>query len=352
MAKRDYYEILGVKKDVSEEELKKAYRKLARKFHPDVNPGDKEAEQKFKEASEAYAVLSDKEKRAQYDRLGREAFSFGGPGGAGPFEAGGPFGGFEFDLGEVFGGGKRTGRAGRATGFRTSGDFRDIFSDLFTGGGEPGGRAIPRRGADMEATAAISFRDAVEGTTVALGMQRPRECARCGGSGNVDDRVCTACQGAGVVAGSESVKVRIPEGVRDGQKIRIRGQGGAGMGGGPPGDLIVQIQVPLHPFYERRGDDIHIELPITLAEAIQGGEIEVPTIRGPVRAKIPAGTQGGQTFRIKGKGVKKAKGGQGDHYYKVQIHIPKDLPAPIRNEIEKIDALYPEHPRANLKTAL
>lgn len=347
MAKRDYYEILGVKKDAPEDEIKKAYRKLARKYHPDVNPDDKQAEAKFKEASEAYAVLGDKEKRAQYDRVGREAFSFGGEGpfgGGGPFGAGGAPFGVEFDFTE-FGGGRRGGRT------RGGGDFRDIFSDLF-GGGRAEARTGPRRGADVEASTSISFRDAVHGTTVQLSLQRQKECPACGGRGHVDNRVCQSCGGTGVVSGVDTVRVKIPEGVRNDQKIRIRGKGAPGQQGGPPGDLLVRIQVPSHPFYERRGDDIHIELPVTLGEAIRGAEIDVPTIHGPVRAKIPPGTQSGQTFRLSGKGVRKSKDGHGDQYYRVLIHIPREVSEGVRESLDEIERHYGESPRAGLKVAL
>ncbi|MDX1583087.1 MAG: J domain-containing protein [Thermoanaerobaculia bacterium] len=345
MADRDYYDILGVKKDASEAEIKKAYRQMARKYHPDVNPDDKEAERKFKEASEAYAVLGDKEKREQYDRVGKEAFNFG---------EGGPFGGagFEgFDFGFEFPGGGR-GRS-RRTGFRQSrggGGFADIFSDLFGGGAQYQER--PRKGSDVEAGTTLDFRDAVRGTTVALTMQRQTECPKCGGVGHIDNSVCPQCHGTGVTTSPDTVRVKIPEGVRDGQKIRLSGKGSAGVQGGPAGDLFVRINVRPHRFYERRGDDIHIELPVTIGEAMRGGEISVPTIHGPVRAKIPAGTQGGQVFRLSGKGVRKSKGtGYGDHYYKIQVAVPKDGTS-ATEAIDAIESLYGHDPREGLETDL
>lgn len=304
MAEKDYYELLGVKKTAAEEEIKKAYRSLAKKYHPDKNKGNKEAENKFKEISEAYAVLSDKEKREQYDRLGREAFHFGGGGGAG----GNPFGGFDF---AEFANRARAGAGGRG-GRRSSGGFTDIFSDLFGGGGFEQG---PARGQDLEAEITIPFRDAVLGTTLDL-----------------------------QVANGSRIKVKVPEGVRDGQRIRLRGKGGSSATGGPAGDLNVLVHVTPHPLFERKDNDIHIDLPITIGEAIQGAEVEVPTIHGPVRAKIPAGTQGGQTFRLSGKGVK-----SGDHYYRVQIRVPKEAP---RDAIESIEAAYGENPRTKLKVTL
>ena len=305
MAEKDYYEILGVKKTASDDEIKKAYRTLAKKYHPDKNKGNKEAENKFKEISEAYAVLSDKEKREQYDRLGREAFSFGGAGGANPFA------GFDFS--------QFTDRVRRAGGGRRStstGGFTDIFSDLFSGGGFEEG---PSRGGDIEAELTIGFREAVLGATMDLTVNGSR------------------------------IKVKIPEGVSDGQRIRLRGKGAPGGMGGQAGDLNVLVHVKSHPFYERRGDDIHIDLPITVGEAIHGAEVEVPTIHGPVRARIPPGTQGGQTFRLRGKGVKKKGGGYGDEYYRVQIMVPRSAPPEAVNQLE---SQYGENPRANLKVTL
>jgi len=307
MADKDYYDILGVKKSATDDEIKKAYRNLAKKHHPDKNKGDKSAETKFKEISEAYAVLSDKEKRDQYDRLGKEAF-----GGGNPFGPGGPFAGFDFS--QFSNRGRRGGTRTRTT---TSGNFTDIFSDLFGGGGGPAGAGFEpeMRGPDTEAELTIDFRDAVLGSTMDLNVN------------------------------GSHVKVKIPEGVASGQKVRIRGKGGVSYPGGQPGDLNVVIHVRPHPFFERKGDNIHIDLPITVSEAVRGGEIDVPTIHGPVRARIPAGTQGGQTFRLTGKGVKK----KGDHYYRVLIVLPKDPPA---DAVEKIESAYAENPRANLKTAL
>lgn len=320
MAEKTYYDILGVKKSATEDEIKKAYRKLARKFHPDMNPNNKEAEARFKEISEAYTVLSDKEKRTQYDRLGKEAFSFGGPGG-GPFGGGGPGGfGVEFDLGDLFRG--RTGArgGGRRSSARET-DFSDLFSDMFSGRAQTG----PQRGSDIEAEATIDFRDAVHGTTLQLTL--PNQNA--------------------------PVRVKIPEGVGDGQRIRIPAKGTPGHNGGPPGDLIVLIHLRPHPFFERRGNDIYTEVPITIAEAIRGAEIEVPTIWSPVRAKIPPGTQSGQTFRIKGQGVRRGKNATpGDHYYRIQIAVPKKVPASVQEALDELEKAYGENPRANLKVTL
>jgi molecular chaperone DnaJ len=301
MAEKDYYEILGVKKTATEPEIKKAYRDLAKKFHPDKNKGNKDAENRFKEISEAYAVLSDSEKRSQYDRLGAEAF---GPGGANPFA------GFDFSqfMGGGGGGGGRGRRSRRSTGGGgTTMDFTDIFGDLFGGGG--GGFAQQQEPQEMQAELTIDFRDAILGSTMSLQVN------------------------------GESMKVKIPEGIGDGQKIRVR-----------RGNMPIQITVRVkpHPLFERRGDDIHIDLPITVGEAIRGAEVEVPTIYGPSRIRIPAGTNSGRTMRLSGKGVKR-KAGAGDQYCRILVSVP---PAAPDDAVSAIEAAYGENPRTNLKTAL
>ena len=294
MAEKDYYELLGVKKTATDAEIKKAYRELAKKFHPDKNKGNKDAENRFKEISEAYAVLSDTEKRAQYDRLGREAF---GPGGANPFAG--------FDFSQFAGGGARGGRRGGGGRRSSTIDFTDIFGDLFGGGGA-GFEPEPQ---EATAEVTIDFRDAIQGTTITLQLN------------------------------GDTMKVKIPEGIGDGQKIRAR-----------KGNIPVQITVRVraHPFFERRGDDIYIDLPVTVGEAIRGAEVEVPTIHGPSRIRVPAGTQGGRTMRLSGKGVKK-KSGTGDQYVRIQIVIPPDAPG---EAVEAIEQAYRENPRANLRTSL
>jgi molecular chaperone DnaJ len=310
MAEKDYYQLLGVKKTATEDEIKKAYRALAKKYHPDRNKGNKEAENKFKEISEAYAVLSDAEKRAQYDRLGAEAFSFGGGGGGGN-----PFGGFDFS--QFMRAAEGAGARRRSTRGAPSG-FTDIFSDLFGGGGG-GFEQAAVRGNDINAELTIDFRDAVLGTTMDL------------------------------QAHGDHIKVKIPEGVADGQTIRLRGKGSPGSSGAPAGDLNVLVHVRPHPFFERKGDDIYINLPITIGESVKGAQIDVPTIRGAVKARIPPGTQGGQTFRLSGKGIKRKNGNYGDQYYRVEIVVPRDAP---HDAVEKIESHYKEDPRSNLKSAL
>lgn len=350
MAERNYYEILGVSRTASEDEIKKAYRKLARKYHPDVNKDDKEAEKKFKEASEAYAVLSDAKKRKEYDEFGSNPFARGAhtgrpgagfPGGA-PGGGAGPFG-FDFDFSQ-FGGAA----GGRRQSARGAGNFADIFSEMF-GGGAAG--PAPQRGADVEAEATLDFGDAIRGTTIELRASGQKECPTCHGMGNIGNKVCSTCRGTGVVPDLRTSKVKIPAGVRDGQKIRLRGKGSPGVHGGSAGDLLVHVKVRPHPFFERRGDDIHTEVPITVGEAVNGAEIDIPTIHGVTRARIPSGTQGGQTFRLSGKGVA-GKAKSGDHYYKVQIAIPRTLDDEGRAAIDSIERAYGENPRAKLRTDL
>ena len=284
---KDFYAILGVPKDASAADIKKAYRKLARKYHPDTNAGDLEAEKKFKDITEAHHVLSDPEERQQYDAIramGGARFAPGGAGGAGAA-------GFEDLFGGLFGGG--TGRHSR--GFST-GNIPPEFADLFGGGFGGGGgfQAPPQRGADRQATTTISFAGSIRGTTI--GLREP--------SGEVID-------------------VRIPAGIRDGQKVRVRGKGGPGSGGA--GDLMVTVHVTPHPFFAREGDNLRIHVPVTFNEAVLGAQIDVPTVDGPtVKMKVPAGTNSGRTLRLKGKGVKTSKGA-GDLLVTIDVVVPQNL---------------------------
>jgi DnaJ-class molecular chaperone len=304
MAETDFYEILGVKKTATDDEIKKAYRSLAKKFHPDKNKGNKDAENRFKEISEAYAVLSDTEKRGQYDRLGREAFQYGtgGPGGPG----GAQYGGFDFS--QFMGGGAQA-RGGRRT-TRGGGGFTDIFSDLF--GGAAGGFE-QETAPEFQTETTIDFRDAIQGTTLEMNV------------------------------GGSHVKVKIPQGIGDGQKVRVKTNQGI---------VNVVIHVKPHPFFERKGNDIHIELPVTIGEAMRGADVDVPTIHGNVRARIPANTQSGRTFRISGKGVARKTGTPGDHYYRVLVHVPPSAAESAGEAVETLEALYEENPRAALKSHL
>ena len=334
MAKRDYYEVLGLSKGASEAEIKKAYRRLARKLHPDVNPGDKAAQKRFQEVQEAYELLKDGEKRRAYDRFGHAGAGFGGgfdhrgaSGTGGPGGAG--FEGFHFE----------------------GGDLGDLFGNLFGGGRRsPGG---PHAGEDTRAQIEVPFRDAVLGGMATLALRRERPCATCGGTGRAGKGGCPTCRGEGVVAESERVRVRIPEGMENGGAIRLPGKGGAGGKGGAPGDLYVTVRVTPHTYFERYGNDIHGVVPITVKEAYAGAEIEVPTIRGPVRARVPPGTQGRQKFRLRSQGVKDPRSGEvGDHLYTVRIMVPKTVTPAGTDAATLLDSLYDGDVRAELPKVL
>ncbi len=339
----DYYRTLGIERTADAAEVKKAYRKLARKYHPDVNPGDDESEKKFKDIQEAYAVLSDPKKRQQYDRFGTVD---GDPtAGFDPFRRaqrrttwGEPPEGFrvEFD---------------GAGGFQ---DLGDIFSQFF-GGGRPAGRPRrgPQRGSDQELSIEVDFVDAVRGTTVTLPVQRQVRCSTCGGSGLESGAPCPACHGAGMVIATERLRVKIPEGVADQTRVRVAGKGAEGRHGGPAGDLYVRVRVRPHGFFEREGDNIHTTVPITFTEACLGAEVEVGTVHGPVRAKVPAGTNSGRTFRLRGKGVRNTKTRvNGDHLYTVEIVVP-GLVSPAGEETaRRVAELYQSNPRERLPRSL
>jgi molecular chaperone DnaJ len=374
--KRDYYEVLGVSRDATDKEIKQAYRRLVRQYHPDLNPNKKEAEERFKEIQEAYEVLSDPEKRRLYDRFGhnwRAAWQAKQQGIDVESTAWVPptSEGFEWEFS----------------------DWRDLFgslgewfSDLLGGGTATrtrSRRTRTQRGRDVELELEIDLEDAAFGTTkrVVIPSEEPcpqcrgkggtiRSCPTCGGSGVVQqvrgffnigatcsrcrgegvilETRCPRCQGAGTVTGTRSVEVRIPVGVEDGTVLRLAGQGTQGRDGGPAGDLYLRLKIRPHPFFERKGDDLYCEVPITFAEAALGAEIEVPTLDGKVRVRVPSGTQSGQLLRLAGLGMPKRTGGRGDLYVRVKIVVPRDLTLRERQLIEELQRLRPENPRAAL----
>jgi molecular chaperone DnaJ len=368
---KDYYKALGVSKGASAEEIKKSYRKLARKYHPDANKGDSASEERFKEISEAYNVLSDAKRRAEYD----EARSLFGAGGARmPGGAGGQFG--TFDLGDIFG---STGSGGR---------LGDLLGGMF-GGGRTTQQARPRRGADVETEASLSFSDAIDGATVSLRLtdegpckvcrgtgakagtvpkvcptcegtgQSSRDlgsfafsepCTTCRGRGLVVDDPCTVCGGSGRAMSSRTIQARIPSGVADGQRIKIKAKGAPGERGGPAGDLYVKVHVAGHPVFGRSGYNLTVTVPVTFAEAALGAEIKVPAHRGmPVTVRIPPGTPNGRTFRVRGKGVRRADATLGDMLVTVDVQVPTELTDTARNALEKFrDATAGEDPRDEL----
>ena len=342
--KQDYYETLGVKRGAAADEIRKAYRRLARKHHPDVNPGDKSAEEKFKQIQEAYDVLSDPKKRKMYDQFGFYSEQFkGGPGpGAGGFD----FGGFDFS--DFAAGGP--GASGRGS------SFGDVFSDFFSRftGGAAERPAEPARGADLEYEVEIGFWDSIRGT-VSQQTGRMRfnlTCTRCQGSGRVRT-ICRHCRGEGKLARPETLDVRIPAGVADGSRVRVPGKGNAGSAGAPPGDLYIITRVRPHEFFERRGDDIHTVVPITVSEAALGARIEVPTVDGRALLKVPAGTQSGTRFRLREKGAPSLRTPtrRGDHYVEVRIVLPPVLDERQKEMLKNFGRLTREDPRAEIYAA-
>ena len=358
--KRDYYEVLGVDKNASEAEIKRAYRKVAKKYHPDMNPGDKEAEEKFKEAAEAYEVLSDPEKKSKYDQFGHAAFEQGGGGAGG-------FGGFDYggDMGDIFG---------------------DIFGDFF-GGGRRGGDARrngPRQGANLRAGVRITFDDAIRGVEKELEITLKEECKTCNGSGakpgtspetcpkckgtgqvvftqqsmfgtvrNVQTcpdcngsgqiirNKCTDCSGTGYIKVRKRIKVPIPAGIDNGQSVRIREKGEPGINGGPRGDLLVNVTVSRHPKFQRQEYDIYSTEPVTFAQAALGGTIKIDTVDGPYEYTLKPGTQTDTTIRLKGKGVPslRNKSVRGDHYVDLVVQTPTGLSADAKEALRQFDAL-------------
>lgn len=322
---RDPYETLGVNRTATDAEIKKAYRRLARKHHPDVNPGDASAASRFQEIAAAYEVLRDPTRRQRYDRTGEL-------GDAPPPPPEQPFGGF----------GRPGPSGGRSGSFRWSGDFNDLFSEIFSG--SSGFATNIEEDEDTAAPLTISFRDAVLGGTVTFRARLPRRCKTCGGTGRSGRNACPSCHGARVVVEDEKISVRIPAGVTTGSKIRVPGKGRS-----ESGDLYLAITVEPHPYFQRNGDDILAEVPVTVSEAYLGAEIEVPTIHGSVRARIPPGTAGGQKFRLKGRGVENNRSGvAGDHYYRVEIAMPTKTTPEGHELAEKFRKLYSRDVRGNL----
>jgi molecular chaperone DnaJ len=355
---KDYYKTLGVNKDASQDEIKKAFRKLARKYHPDLNPGDKTGEQKFKEINEAYGILGDSKKRTEYDQFGSTPFGAGGPG----------FEGFRtYDSGETY----------------DFGGFGDIFSNLFGTRTRP--EAASARGADMVMGLELSLEEAFSGVTKPITFNREvtcrscngsgaessetcevckgagriqtsrgffkmeQPCAACGGTGRKVTKFCKSCGGRGKILQTETVKVKIPAGVDTGSMVKLKGMGGAGVGGGPAGDLHIEITVRHHPVFKRKGDDIYLDLPVTFAEAALGARIEVPTIDGIAAMTLPPGTQGGQRMKLSGKGFPSPKTGvRGNQYVDIKIVVPKDLDNKAKDMIRGMESLYKEDPRRRL----
>jgi molecular chaperone DnaJ len=342
--KRDYYEILGLKKGASDDEIKKAFRQLAKKYHPDLNPGDKNAEARFKEVNEAYEVLSDPEKRAKYDQFGHAGVdpNFGAGAGFGGF---GGFGGIDFDLGDIFGsifgGGSTSARSRNAPrkGERIHVEIGITFEEAAFGADKE--VSVSR----IETCDACAGSGCKEGTTAErcahchgkgtvttqnrtpFGiMQSTTECPKCEGKGKIIHQPCQKCRGAGLVRRTKNIKVSVPAGIDDGQTISLRGQGNAGINGGEPGDLYITVNVSRHPLFTREGNAVLFEMPISIVQAALGAEVEVPTLDGKVKYNIPEGTQTGTVFRLRGKGIPNIRGGgRGDQFVNVKVVIPTNL---------------------------
>ncbi len=389
MAQRtDYYGVLGVSRDASADDIRKAYRRLARKYHPDLNPGDKAAEDKFKAVSEANEILGDEKKRKMYDQVGYYSES-GMPNGENPFGQGGPgmgFGGFDFSdflNQQQQGGGRRRGAPPP-----NQGGFSNIFSQFFGGQQQRAESQGPEKGADLEYTLNIDFWQSIRGTQVRMNISRQDLCSNCGGSGatgagattcsecngsgNVTQmagamrftlncprcngsgkmrNACGVCRGDGRLAKMDFVDVRIPQGVASGARLRVAGKGNAGTMGAPAGDLYITVRVEDHSFFRRDGDNIEITVPITVPEAALGAKIEVPTIDGRALLKVPMGTSSGQKFRLREKGVSNArKETRGDQIVEIVVQPPKANDERTRELLRELAELHPEDPRADLWT--
>ncbi len=385
-SKQDYYEVLGVSRDAKADEIRKSYRKLARKHHPDLNPGDKAAEERFKKVQEAYDVLSDSKKRQVYDQHGFYSDNMppGGPSpGGGAYDPGMGFGGFDFS--DYV---NQTGGAGTDRGAAGSSQFRDIFSQFFGGRGGDRAAAGPEKGADLEYGLNIDFWESIRGTQVRLNIVRQETCETCGGGGSVGGattvcpecdgtgnvtqmagamkfsltcprcdgkgrlrNVCPTCHGDGRLSKPDAVEVRIPPGAQSGSRLRVAGKGNAGRSTGPAGDLYITVRVTPHPFFGREGDDIHIQIPVTVSEAGLGAKIEVPTIDGRALLKVPQGTQNGQKFRLREKGVMNArKNKRGDEIVEVVIQAPKAQDERTRELLRELSQANTEDPRKEIWT--
>lgn len=322
--KKDYYRILGVPEGASTDEIRKAFRRLAKKYHPDLNPGDKAAEARFKEANEANEVLSDRRKREEYDAVRRGGFA-GGFHGAGPFGGGGfPPGGFEA---EPF-------------------DFGDILGDMLRGGGARFSR--PGRGGDIRVEVSVPFLDMARGAIREIRYPRPRVCDHCGGTGRAGRRGCPACYGRGVTEVEERIKVRIPAGARDGATIRVPSKGEERAAPGESGDLLVELRMLAHPYFRREGNDIYLDAPIRFSEAVKGAKIEVPTIDGPVTVTIPPGSSSGRKLRLKGRGVQTpGAAGRGDQYVVLQVVVPKGHTEELLRLVDRIAPFEEKDPRGH-----
>jgi molecular chaperone DnaJ len=380
--KQDYYELLGVPRKAGAKDIRAAFRKLARKYHPDLNPGDKSSEEKFKQLQEAYDVLSDSKKRQMYDQYGfySDNIPAGGPGsgahGSDSQDVNFDFGGFDF------GGGSGAGGAGGGS------SFRDLFSQFFSGG--RGGAAMEPEhepGGDLEYQIEIDFWDAVRGAVKKLSITRldtcetchgtgavgsPQTCPTCHGTGTIQQTagkmkfnvpctrcggtgqlrtVCKTCGGEGRVRRTESIDVRIPAGVANGGRVRVPGKGNSGTMGAPAGDLYLRVVVKPHEFFERRGDDLYTKIPVTVSEATLGAKIEVPTIDGRALVRIPPGTNSGKTLRLKEKGVPSARNGaRGDQYVEIQVVVPPPTDERVRNLMKELESVAPADPRKDLFT--
>src|ERR1051326_4165544 len=374
-SKTDYYELLGVPRKASAKDIRAAFRKLARKYHPDLNPGDKSAEEKFKQLQEAYDVLSDSKKRQMYDQHGfySENFNPGAaPQGGGGEDVNFDFGGFDF------GGGAQGGGAG-------AGSFRALFSQCFRGGRGGGVGEEQEAGGDLEYQIEIDFADAVRGAVKKLQITRldtcetchgtgaigsPQTCPVCHGSGTIQQAAgkmrfnvpcsrcggtgklrtaCKTCGGEGRVRRTETIDVRIPAGVSSGGRVRVAGKGNAGTMGAPAGDLYLLIEVRPHPFFERRGNDLYTKVPVTVSEATLGAKVEVPTIDGRSLVRIPPATNSGSTLRLREKGVPNARNAaRGDQYVEIQVIVPKPTDERVRNIMKELETVAPDDPRKDL----